>query len=97
MNAVEQAEVKRIAKLAHLELSTAEIQSLSHDLNEILQYVEQLDSVDTSGVEPLSHVHEVVNQMRPDELRPSLPRDQVFRNAPDSDGTYFKVPRVIKD
>ena len=89
--------MKRIAKLARLELSTEEIQSLSHQLTDILHYVEQLETVDTDGVEPLSHVHDVVNNLRKDEVKTSLPREQVFRNAPDSDGTYFKVPKVIKD
>ena len=97
MNAVESAEVKRIAKLARLHLTNTEIQSMAPELSDILGYVEQLGQVDTDGVEPLSHVHEVVNQLRPDEVQPSLPLEQVFRNAPDTDGTYFKVPQVIKD
>jgi len=97
MKAVEHEEIKRIAQLARLDLDPAETNDLATQLTDILRYMEQLNSVDTQGVEPLSHVHEIVNQLRADEVQSSLDRETALRNAPDADGTYFKVPRVIKD
>ena len=97
MNAVEHVEVKRIAKLARLQLTPDEIQSLSHQLTDILQYVEQLESVDTTDVQPLSHVQEMVNNLRRDEVKPSLSREEALRNSPDTDGSFFLVPKVIKE
>jgi aspartyl-tRNA(Asn)/glutamyl-tRNA(Gln) amidotransferase subunit C len=97
MKAIEHAEVQRIAQLSHLRLEADEITTLAHQLTDILDYVAQLNEVDTDGIEPLSHVHEQVNQLREDIVKPSLAREAALKNAPESDGAYFKVPRVIKD
>lgn len=90
-------EVRHIAKLARLELTDAEVETFSHQLGDILTYMDKLNEVDTTDVEPLSHVHDMVNRLREDKAKPSLPREEALKNAPESDGTFFKVPRVIKE
>lgn len=94
-------EVERVAELAHLELTPDETGRMLTDLNAILDYVAELNQIDTSGVEPLAQVSELGNAVgagapRADELRPSLDRAAVMPEAPDSDQVFFKVPKVIE-
>jgi aspartyl-tRNA(Asn)/glutamyl-tRNA(Gln) amidotransferase subunit C len=90
-------DVEHIAKLARLEFSDEEKERFTHQLNTILAYVEQLDRLDTSNVEPLSHVIELNNVFRKDEVKPGLERQQALRNAPAKSEEFFKVPKVIGD
>lgn len=90
-------EVKHIAKLAKLEFNEEEISKLTHDLNEILEYVDKLNELDTENVEPLSHPIEGSNVFRKDELRKSVDTEDALKNAPESTHEYFKVPKVIKN
>ena len=87
--------ISRLERLARLELSEAARNKLLSDLNQILEMVSKMDELDTSGVEPLSHISEVVNVLREDEISQGLARDLVMQNAPVHDGTFFKVPKVI--
>ena len=93
-------DVQRVAELAHLELTPDETQSMLHDLNEILDYVEQLKELDTSSVAPLTQVSELEgtrgNSARADVVRPSLDRGAVMQEAPETDRVFFKVPKVIE-
>ena len=94
-------DVERVAELAHLELTADETQSMLHDLNEILDYVAQLDELDTSSVQPLAQVSELEGaggegSLRNDVLRPSLDRAAVMSEAPETDQVFFKVPKVIE-
>jgi aspartyl-tRNA(Asn)/glutamyl-tRNA(Gln) amidotransferase subunit C len=91
-------EVRRIAALARLELSPEEEQLFAGQLSAILDYVEQLKALDVSGVEPMTHALAAGDAapLREDEVRPSLPLDEVLANAPERDGTCFKVPRIIE-
>jgi len=93
-------EVERVAELAHLELLPEETPRMLDDLNAILDYVAELNEIDTSGVEPLAQVSELFNaagnELRADVLRPSLDRAVVFSQAPETDGVFFKVPKVIE-
>ena len=94
-------DVERVAELAHLELTADETQSMLHDLNEILDYVAQLDELDTASVQPLAQVSELEGagregSLRNDVLRPSLDRAAVMSEAPDTDQVFFKVPKVIE-
>jgi aspartyl-tRNA(Asn)/glutamyl-tRNA(Gln) amidotransferase subunit C len=94
-------EVKRVAELAHLELTAEETQGMLHDLNAILDHVAQLNELDTNSVPPLAQVSELdgaggKRSLRDDEVRPSLDRAEVMREAPESDGAFFKVPKVIE-
>jgi aspartyl-tRNA(Asn)/glutamyl-tRNA(Gln) amidotransferase subunit C len=88
-------DVEHIARLARLEFSEAEKEKLTHQLNEILMYVEQLNKVDTSNVEPLAHVIELGNRFRQDVVQPGLTSDEALKNAPDRADKFFKVPKVI--
>jgi aspartyl-tRNA(Asn)/glutamyl-tRNA(Gln) amidotransferase subunit C len=87
--------VEHVARLARIALSEEEIETFARQLGEVLVYMERLNQVDTDGVAPLSHVIELENVLREDVARPSLPAEDVFRNAPQPGGGLFKVPRVI--
>ncbi len=88
-------DVEKIAVLARLYITEEEKEKYTGQLNVILGYMEQLNKVDTSSVEPLSHPFELSNVFRDDEVQPSLPVDEALKNAPDKSGNYFKVPKVI--
>jgi len=94
-------QVGRVAELANLELTPEESGRMLEDLNAILDYVAELNELDTAGVAPLAQVSELAdtagaNVLRPDAVLPSLDRDTVMREAPESDGVFFKVPKVIE-
>jgi aspartyl-tRNA(Asn)/glutamyl-tRNA(Gln) amidotransferase subunit C len=94
-------EVERVAELAHLELQPEETPGMLNDLNAILDYVAELNQLDTTGIEPLAQISELVDAkgagvLRADLVRPSLDRAEVFSQAPESDGVFFKVPKVIE-
>jgi aspartyl-tRNA(Asn)/glutamyl-tRNA(Gln) amidotransferase subunit C len=88
-------DVRKVAHLARLKLTDAELESYTRQLADVLQYVELLDSVETANVEPLAHPHEIANVLRADEPAPSLLRDAALANAPQSDGKYFLVPAIL--
>ena len=88
--------VRWVAQLARLQLSEAEVQTMARDLSAILDYVHQLNEVDTSQVEPLAHPLELANVFRPDLLVPSIPLEQALANAPERQGPYFAVPAVLE-
>lgn len=96
---VTELDVERVAELAHLELTPEETGRMLKDLNAILDYVAELSEIDTTGVEPLAQVSELSNvtgEPRADELQPSLDRAAVMAEAPESNGAFFKVPKVIE-
>jgi aspartyl-tRNA(Asn)/glutamyl-tRNA(Gln) amidotransferase subunit C len=108
MNASEKVsveDVRRVAELANVELTSDEQTRMLRDLNAILTYVDQLNQLDTSSVEPMAQVADVLAssdmaadlaRLRADETAPSLQREEVMRSAPDSDRTFFRVPKVIE-
>ena len=89
------ADVKHIADLSRLSVTPEEVERLSSELSTIIEYVEQLGTVATEGVEATSHVLPLENVMREDLPTPSLPREQALRNAPDGTGKFYRVPRII--
>ncbi len=94
-------DVKRVAELAHLELTPDESRSMLHDLNAILDHVAQLSELDTSTVASLAQVSELdgaggEGSLRKDAVLPSLDRAEVMAEAPDTDKAFFKVPQVIE-
>ena len=104
---VSEKDVPYVAELAHLELTDDERRRMLKDLNSILDYIDRLNQLDTSNVEPMAQVASRYGQrtdggdafvyaMREDEPLPCLPREEAMRNAPASDGTFFKVPKVIE-
>lgn len=88
-------QVRKVAKLARLELAEADLPVMAEQLNRILGYIDQLQQVNTDGVEPLAHPLPVQNVFRPDEPVPSLPVDEALKNAPSRVGDYFGVPAVF--
>lgn len=88
-------DVEHIAKLAKLEFNEDEKVKFTEQFNEILAYMEKLNKLDTSKVEPLSHVIELQNVFREDEAKPSIPTEEALRNAPAKTEKFFKVPKVI--
>jgi aspartyl-tRNA(Asn)/glutamyl-tRNA(Gln) amidotransferase subunit C len=94
-------EVRRVAELAQLELTAEETPCMLRDLNAILDYVAELNELNTAGIEPLAQVNELLEGagaglLRADVLRPSLDRALVFSQAPEADQNFFKVPKVIE-
>ena len=89
-------EVKKVALLARLELSDSEIDAQASHLNALLEQFEKLLALDVTGIEPTSHAIPMVNVLREDILRPSLSRDEVLANAPESSDGCFVVPRVLE-
>jgi len=88
-------EVRHVAQLARLDLQPQEVELFTRQLNDILDYMEKLKELDTSGVKPMAHVLPVANAFRKDLVTASLPRDQALKNAPAREEGAFLVPRVI--
>lgn len=88
-------DVEQIAALARLEFSDREKEEFRHQLNEILRYMEKLNELDTSRVEPLSHGGEEGGRLREDVAEPGLTREEALRNAPDRTEEFFRVPHVL--
>lgn len=93
--AITTKDVEHIAKLAKLEFTDAEKEKFTYQINKILEYMEQLNSLDTSNVEPLSQVIELSNVFRADEVKPGVPTEDALKNAPAKNEQFFKVPKVI--
>jgi len=89
--------VDHVARLARLDLTGEEAVRMKSQLGDILGYIGLLDELDLSDVAPTSHVIEMVNVMRDDEVKSSLPVEKGLVNAPAREGTSFKVPRIIED
>jgi aspartyl-tRNA(Asn)/glutamyl-tRNA(Gln) amidotransferase subunit C len=90
-------DVTHVAGLANLELTEQEHRRMVRDLNSILDYIDRLNKLDTADVPPMAQtVFESVDAMREDSLRPCLAHEDAMRNAPQSDGNFFKVPKVIE-
>jgi aspartyl-tRNA(Asn)/glutamyl-tRNA(Gln) amidotransferase subunit C len=97
------SDLRRVAELANLELTAEEENSLLRDLNSILDQVDQLKELDTSAIPAMAQVAEVLSNvpdpalaLRADIVVPSLDRERVMASAPDSDGIFFRVPKVIE-
>jgi aspartyl-tRNA(Asn)/glutamyl-tRNA(Gln) amidotransferase subunit C len=88
-------EVRHIARLARLNLSPQEVVRFSQELSVVVDYIGQLETVDTDGIEPQNQFIKAENVFRADEVHPSLSRQEALANAPQTDGTYFQVPKVI--
>jgi len=98
---VEPEDVARVAELAHLDLTEEESRHMLRDLNSILDYVAELDQLNTDSVEPLAAISELTRlaetaALRDDVVQPCLDRAEVMAQAPETDGVFFKVPKVIE-
>ncbi len=90
-------DVEHVASLARLRFSDEEKETLRVQLNRILEYMEQLNRLDTTSVEPLSRVVEISNVFREDRPAPGVSQNEALQNAPARTGEFFKVPKVISD
>jgi aspartyl-tRNA(Asn)/glutamyl-tRNA(Gln) amidotransferase subunit C len=88
-------QVRHVAKLSRLSLDDARLAKFAAQLESILGYVAKIAEVDVTGVEPMAHALPIHNVFREDVVEPSLPLEKVLENAPDTDGPFFKVPKVI--
>lgn len=94
--AVSIEDVRYIAQLARLRLTPEEEADMTGHLNKVLAYMETLNELDTTDVEPMSHVLDLSNRFRPDEVVQRITHEEALKNAADADGDYFRVPKVIE-
>ena len=93
-----QVDTKLVGHLAHLSrlnVAPEKMDKLVTDMQDLVVFVEQLNALDTTGTAPLMHMGDAVNVLRSDEVNGSISREAALANAPDSDGVFFKVPKVI--
>lgn len=95
--AIKKETVEHVAHLARIKLSDQEVSQFQVQLGDILNYIDKLKQVDTSKIEPTSHVLPLKNVYRQDKVKPSLPVDAVLQNAPSKKNDFFTVPRVIEE
>lgn len=88
--------IEHVANLARLNLSAQEKEMLTHQMRDIIHYVDKLSELDTENIEPTAHVLPLVNVLREDEVKPSFERDKILSNAPTKQNGCFKVPKVVE-
>src|SRR5687768_1219732 len=93
---VNDALIDNLAKLSHLSFNEEERKEIKADLQEMISFIEKLKEVNTEGIPPLLHMSSNVNILREDVVRGSLSREEALKHAPETDGTFFKVPKVIR-
>lgn len=93
---VNDALIDNLSNLARLQFNAADKEAIRHDLQRMIRFVEKLEELDTTGVEPLLHMSPETNVLRDDIPRGSVSRADALTNAPATDGTYFEVPKVIR-
>jgi aspartyl-tRNA(Asn)/glutamyl-tRNA(Gln) amidotransferase subunit C len=94
---IDEAQVRKVAKLARLELTETEVGEFAGQLSTILGYVEKMNELDTDNVEPLAHCLPISNVFREDCARESLGVEKALANAPQRDGNFFKVPKILDE
>lgn len=93
---IDRSTLNKIAHLARLELNERDAEQMMHDLTAVLNWVEKLNELDTEGIEPLTSMTQELNSFRQDEVQQHLDRQAALQNAPDHDGQYFRVPKVLE-
>ena len=94
---IDKTQVRKVAKLSRLELTEPEVEEFTGQLSAILDYVEKMNELDTTDIEPLAHCLPISNVLREDCARESLGTEKVLANAPQRDGDFFKVPKILDD
>ena len=89
--------IDKLASLSRLQFDATEKAAIKTDLQNMIQFIDQLNELDTTGVEPLLHMSDNVNVLRADEVQGSISRELALKNAPMHDEQFFKVPKVIKN
>ena len=95
-NKVSKKEVEKIASLARLSLSEKELESRTNDMNNIINYMDSLNEINTDGVEELLNVHDMNNSLREDEYSNSISKKDVLKNSPSKNENYIEVPLTVK-
>lgn len=94
---IDETQVRKVAKLARLDLSDAEVSEFTGQLSAILEHVEKMNELNTDNVEPLAHCLPVHNCFRDDVIKESLGTEKTLANAPQKDDQFFKVPKILDD
>jgi aspartyl-tRNA(Asn)/glutamyl-tRNA(Gln) amidotransferase subunit C len=89
-------DVQYVARLARISLTPAEEEKFGAQLSHVLGYIEKLNQLDVSGIEPTAHAVPMVNVVRPDEVRPALTNEEALRNAPAKANGLFMVPKIVE-
>ena len=94
---LDKQEVEHVAKLARLAVTEQEVEEFGRQLSDILNYIGKLNELDTSKVEPTSHVLNIQNVFREDRIMPSLSREEALAGAPETEEGFFRVPKIIEE
>jgi len=94
---IDQSQVKKVAKLSRLELTGEEVDEFAGQLSAILGYIAKMNELNTDNVEPLAHCLPITNVLRKDQIKESLGTEKALANAPQRDGEFFKVPKILED
>lgn len=97
MGVITRRQVEHVARLARLELTEEEIDLFTTQLGDILKWVDKLQELDTTDVEPTAHTIPLRNVMRKDEVKPSWPKEEILKNASDEHNGFFRVPRILEE
>lgn len=91
---ISKKDVEHVAKLARIEITEEEKEKFTKQLDDIIKHVEQLNEVDTTGVEPMAHAYPLFNVTREDEVKYACTREELLKNAPEEEDSFFKVPKI---
>ena len=94
---IDETLVRKVAKLARLELTDDEVKEFTVQLGEILEYVQKLNELNTADIKPLAHCLPISNCFREDKIKPSIGTEKALENAPQRDGEFFKVPKILDE
>ena len=95
MTKISSSDVRKVAKLARLELPEDQIEIYTEQLEEILTYIDQLQEIDTTNISPTTRAVEVVNAMREDIIEVNCSREEILNQAPHREGDFFRVPKIL--
>ena len=93
---LDKEKIKNIAKLARISVDEAKVESLTKDLNSIFKFIEKLNELDTSNIEPLTSIAETTLKLRKDEIKSKNIRDEILKNSPNENKDFFVVPKVVE-
>jgi aspartyl-tRNA(Asn)/glutamyl-tRNA(Gln) amidotransferase subunit C len=92
---INQNVISKLARLSKLKFNEDEMKLISNDLSKMLDFINQLQDLDTEGIDPLIHVNEEINNWREDQVQGMISQEEALSNSPVKDGTYFKLPKVF--
>ena len=92
---INQNVISKLARLSKLKFNEDEMKLISNDLSKMLEFINQLQELDTEGIDPLIHVNEEINNWREDQVQGMISQEEALSNSPVKDGTYFKLPKVL--